>query len=282
MTDDVKTVQDRPRLAARRVARTEAELMDAAHDLFVEQGTVETLAQVAQRAGLAARTVYVRFGTKAALFERVVDRALVGDTEPVDVAHRPGTIQAMTAGTLPARIHALADVCVGVAERAGPLFEVAAQAEAVEPEVAAAASAGRQATRDLCAEFWRRAAEDGLLPDDVGPATLAVVASDLLVCADTTVHLRRTRQWSAAAHRTLVVETLTALARARAERGSQGPLVAIPAIGCSPAGRGRGSGSPDGRGGERAALDHRPEVPLARAAFEEPAPGPAHGPLQAP
>ena len=215
MTDDVKTAPGRPRLAARRVARTEADLMDAAHDLFLEQGYVSTtLAQVAQRAGLAPRTVYVRFGTKAALFERVVDRALVGDTEPIDVAHRPGTIQAMTADTLQARIHALADVCVGVAERAGPLFEVAAQAEAVEPEVAAAASAGRRATRDLCAEFWRRAAEDELLPDHVDPATLAVV-TDLLVCADTTVHLRRTEQWSAAAHRALVVETLAALARAR-------------------------------------------------------------------
>src|SRR3954469_9652397 len=85
-------------LSAQRVARTEAELMDAAQELFLDQGYVATtLAQVAQRAGLAARTVYVRFGTKAALFGRVVDRALVGDAEPVDVAHRPGTTRAMTA-----------------------------------------------------------------------------------------------------------------------------------------------------------------------------------------
>jgi AcrR family transcriptional regulator len=199
-------------LSAQRVARTEAELMDAARDLFLEQGYVATtLAQVAQRAGLAARTVYVRFGTKAALFRRVVDRALVGDAEPVDVAHRPWTMEAMTADTLEARIVALADVCIGVAERAGPLFEVAAQAEAVEAEVAQAATAGRRATVELCSAFWRHAAADGLISDELEPEALAVV-TDLLVCADTVVHLRRTHGWSASAHRGLVVDTLTKLA----------------------------------------------------------------------
>jgi AcrR family transcriptional regulator len=203
----------RPRgLSAQRVARTETELIAAAHDLFLAQGYVATtLAQIAERAGLAARTVYVRFGTKAALFRRVVDQALVGDEEPVDVAHRPRTVEAMSAGTLTDRIDAFADVCVGVAERAGGLFEVAAQAEAVEPEVAEAAKAGRDATAELCAEFWRRAAADDLLPDGADAAALAVV-TDLLVCADTVVHLRRVHRWSAPAHRALVVATMTAVA----------------------------------------------------------------------
>jgi AcrR family transcriptional regulator len=215
MRDDVKSDRTARGLGALRVARTEAVLMDAAHDLFLEQGYVATtLTQVAERAGLAPRTVYVRFGTKAALFRRVVDRALVGDTEPIDVAHRPRTIEAMTAGSLDARIEAFADVCVGVADRAGPLFEVAAQAEAVEPEVAEASGAGRRATADLCSEFWRHASADGLLRDDADPVALAVV-TDLLVCADTTVHLRRTRGWSAAAHRALVIDTLTTLAGPR-------------------------------------------------------------------
>ena len=186
--------------------------MDAAQDLFLEQGYVATtLTQVAQRAGLAARTVYVRFGTKAALFRRVVDRALVGDAEPVDVAHRPGTIEAMTADTLPARIDALADVCIGIAQRAGPLFEVAAQAEAVEPEVAQAATAGRRATAELCAAFWQHAADDGLIRDHLDPRALAIV-TDVLICADTVVHLRRTRGWSASPYRALVIDTLTTLA----------------------------------------------------------------------
>jgi AcrR family transcriptional regulator len=218
MTDGVKTGSAGSDLRARRVARTEADLIDAARALFLEQGYVTTtLAQVAQRAGLATRTVYVRFGTKAVLFKRVMDLALVGDAKPIDVAHRPQTIAALTADTLHARIHALADVSVGVAERAGPLFEVAVQAEGVEPEVAEAASAGRRATADLCESFWQRAATDGLVPDELDPAALAVI-TDLLICADTVVHLRRTHGWSAPAHRTLIIDTLTALARPATDR----------------------------------------------------------------
>jgi len=195
------------------VARTEAELIDAARALFLDHGYVATtLAQIAQRAGVAARTVYVRFGTKASLFKRVVDRALVGDAEPIDVAHRPRTHDAMTADTLAERIDALADVSIGIAERAGALFEVAAQAEGLEPELAEAAQAGRRATTDLCRSFWRHAAADGLLANGLDAASLAV-ATDVLVCADTVVHLRHAHGWSAPAHRSLIIDTLTALTR---------------------------------------------------------------------
>src|SRR5215470_5678934 len=166
MADDVKRPPstDRPDLRARRVARTEAQLIEAARALFLEQGYVATtLAQIARRAGLADRTVYLRFGTKASLFRRVVDQAVVGDAEPIDVAHRPRTRDAMTADTLAERLDALAEVSVGIADRAGALFEVAAQAEGLEPEVAQAAQAGRRATMDLCRSFWAQARADGLL-----------------------------------------------------------------------------------------------------------------------
>lgn len=217
MSDDVKGKSvTNPDLRAIRVARTEAQLIEAAGVLFLDQGYVATtLAQIAERAGVAARTVYVRFGTKAALFSRVIDQALVGDSEPVDVAHRPRAQDAMTADTLAERIEALADVSVGVAERAGPLFEVAAQSEGLEPELAEAARAGRRATTGLCRSFWEHAAADGLLAKGLHPERLTVV-TDVLLCADTVVHLRRTHGWSAAEHRSLIVDTLTALTGQRA------------------------------------------------------------------
>ena len=200
-------------LRAARVSRTEAALIDAARALFLEQGYVATtLAQVARRAGLAPRTVYVRFGTKATLFRRVVDQALVGDSDPIDVAHRPRTQDAMTAATLAERIEALADVSASIADRAGGLFEVAMQAEGLEPELAGAGEAGRRATAELSRSFWMRAAADRLLTSDLNPAHLAVL-TDLLVCADTVVHLRRTHTWSARMHSALIVDTLTALTR---------------------------------------------------------------------
>ncbi len=213
MIDDVKRVSRATSRGAQRVARTEAKVMDAAQSLFIEHGYVPTtLAQVAERAGVAGRTVYVRFKTKANLFTRLVDRALVGDIEPIDVEHRPRTQEAMAADTLSDRIAALADVSVGIANRAGALFELAAQAEGLEPEIRQAAQNGRDATAQLATTFWRRAADDGLLDASLDPDHLAL-ATDILICADTVVHLWRTHGWSAPAHRALIIDTLTALAR---------------------------------------------------------------------
>jgi AcrR family transcriptional regulator len=213
VSDEVKRSRAAPDLRAERVARTESQVIEAARELFLEHGYVATtLAQISQRARVAERTVYVRFGTKASLFRKVVDQALVGDAEPIDVAHRPQTRNAMTAATLHERIEALADVSIGIAERAGALFEVAAQAEGIEPELAEAAQAGRRATADLSRSFWDRAATDGLLADRLHAAGLAIL-TDILICADTQVHLRRTHGWSAPTHRALIIDTLTALTR---------------------------------------------------------------------
>jgi AcrR family transcriptional regulator len=197
---------------AARIARTEAAILDAAQQLFLAQGYVPTtLAHVAERAGIATRTVFVRFGSKVALFRRVIDRALAGDDRPVGVTGRPPAQNALAAPTLAQRIDALADLTAGIMHRAGALFEVAAQAEGLEPELAAAWQAGRRATADLAAQFWRRAKADGLVPEHADLKQLAV-STDLLICADTMVHLRRTRRWTVRAYRTWLTAGLQALA----------------------------------------------------------------------
>jgi AcrR family transcriptional regulator len=53
---------------------------------------------------VAPRTVYVRFGTKQALFQRVMGVAVVGDTDPVDLANRDWAQRALTAATLQERL----------------------------------------------------------------------------------------------------------------------------------------------------------------------------------
>lgn len=211
MSEEVKQkLPPRPDLRSRRVAQTEAQIIEAARVLFLDQGYVSTtLTQIAEQAGVADRTIYVRFGSKAALFSRVVDKALVGDAEPVDLAHRPEVNEAMTAKTLVLRIEAFADLSVAVAERAGSLFEVAAQSEGLEPEIAVAAQAGREATLQLCRTFWKRAAKDGLA-NGLDPERLTLL-TDVLLSADTVVHIRRAHGWSAETHRSLIVETLNGL-----------------------------------------------------------------------
>ena len=131
-----------PSLREAQIAQTEERIIAAATELFLENGYVPTtLEAVAKRAEVAARTVYVRFGTKAALFKRVVDVAIVGDTQPVDVLGRDWAQAGMTAPTAAKRIAASAAIGRQIMQRTGALFAVAQQAAAVEP---------------LIAEFWQQ------------------------------------------------------------------------------------------------------------------------------
>src|SRR5580704_14538592 len=134
MTGDVNSANPLPSL---RQAQTEQRIVAAATELFLANGYVATnLEAVAKSARVGARTIYLRFGTKAALFKRVVDVAIVGDAEPVDVLGRDWMQAALTAPTAAERLAASAAATRQIMERTGPLFAVAQQAAAVEPFIA--------------------------------------------------------------------------------------------------------------------------------------------------
>jgi AcrR family transcriptional regulator len=66
MTDDVNPALSPLRRA--QIRQTEERILAAATELFLADGYVATtLEAVARRAQVGARTVYVRFGTKAAV-----------------------------------------------------------------------------------------------------------------------------------------------------------------------------------------------------------------------
>jgi AcrR family transcriptional regulator len=162
MTGDVNPAGALPSLRQAQVAHTEQRILAAATELFVEGGYLATtLEAVARRAQVGARTVYLRFGTKAALFKRVIDVAIVGDTQPVDVLGRDWMQAALTAPTAAERIAASAAASRQIMQRTGALFAVAQQAAAVEPLIAGFWQQGREQTRHAFAVFWARMAEDG-------------------------------------------------------------------------------------------------------------------------
>jgi AcrR family transcriptional regulator len=188
MTSDVKHAS----LRAARVRESEERILRAAHELFVRNGyQATTLTAVADAAGVAHRTVYVRFGTKAALLKRVVDMAIVGDLEPIDLVSRDWYRTATTAPALDARIAALAEGSARLMESVAGIIAVAGEAEPAEPLVAAAARAGRAATRDAIRTFWTRARDDGLLPTGCDVPWLADTTS-VLAHADTYLLMRET------------------------------------------------------------------------------------------
>jgi AcrR family transcriptional regulator len=195
MSGDVNPAGALPSLRQAQVAHTEQRILAAATELFLEGGYLATtLEAVARHAQVGARTVYLRFGTKAALFKRVIDVAIVGDTEPVDVLGRDWMQTALTAPTAAERIAASAAVSRQIMQRTGALFAVAQQAAAVEPLVAGFWQQGREQTRHAFTVFWTRMTEDGLL----GPAadlTWLIDTTSILAAAETYLLITRTTGW---------------------------------------------------------------------------------------
>jgi AcrR family transcriptional regulator len=199
-------------LRAARVRENEERIVRAAHELFARDGyQATTLTAVADAAGVAHRTVYVRFGTKAALLKRVIDVAVAGDLAPVHVVSREWYRTATTAPALEERIAALAAGSARLMASAADVIAVAREAAPAEPLLAAAAQAGRAATRDAIRTFWTRAGGDGLLPPGCDLAWLADTTS-VLAQAETYLLMRETlrmtpagyEKWLAATWRRMV------------------------------------------------------------------------------
>jgi AcrR family transcriptional regulator len=164
MEEQVKPDHRNGPLRRRQVARTENVIITAATRLFLVDGyAATTLAAVAEAAEVATRTVYVRFGSKAELLKRVLDVAIVGDTEPVGVVDRATLHAAMTAPTRVERIAAVAAISCEIMDRAAPLIGVAQHVASVEPLIAEHLQRGREETRDFHRAVWTRMSDDGLL-----------------------------------------------------------------------------------------------------------------------
>jgi AcrR family transcriptional regulator len=219
MTSDVNPRIPGGTLREAQTALTEQRIVAAATELFLADGYVATtLEAVARRARVAARTVYVRFGSKAALFKRVVDVAIVGDTEPVDVLGRDWMQQALTAPTLAERLAASAAAGRQIMERTGALFGVAQQAAAVEPLIAGFWQEGRSQSRYGQEVFWTRLAADGLLPDGADLAWLIDTAG-VMSAAETYLLVTRMFGWGLDAYQEWLGLTLSRLVSSGGGRG---------------------------------------------------------------
>ena len=184
------------RRGAARAARTEERVIAAATALFRERGyRATTLADVAEAAGVAPRTVYLRFGTKATLFRRVMDVAVVGDDLPVDLEHRDWVRVTLTAPTLEERLSVRAAGVRALMERIGPLLPAAAEGEFDDPAIAAAAAAARADTARLNRIGWEQARADGMLHPEVDLDWVADTTA-LLGSADTYLQITRIHGWT--------------------------------------------------------------------------------------
>ena len=120
-----------------QAAATRQAILEAAHDRFVADGYVATTVDaIAQEAGVALKTVYVAFGTKARLLRALWDLKLKGDDDEAPVAQR-AWYQETLAEPDPAQIvRRIATNSCAVKRRIGRLLGVIRTAAAVDDDAA--------------------------------------------------------------------------------------------------------------------------------------------------
>ncbi len=118
-----------------RGRRTRARIAEAATRLFVAQGYLDTtMAAIAAEAGVAVQTLYLAFGSKAAILAAAHDRAVAGDDVPLPVLDRPWVAEARAAAEGLEALTIVVDNALAIVERVSPIYGVI-QAAAADPDV---------------------------------------------------------------------------------------------------------------------------------------------------
>jgi AcrR family transcriptional regulator len=117
---------------------TQAQILGAAQGLFIERGYEGTsIDAIAQRAGVAPETIYSIFGNKRAILSRVVDVAIVGDSDPIPLLARSYIKEVEAETNQHRQIEMFAKRIQMIMSSVAPLFEVMRSASKTEPEIAA-------------------------------------------------------------------------------------------------------------------------------------------------
>ena len=135
MADPVKRTYESPRRRA-QAAATRRQILDAAQRLFERNGyAATTMAAIAQEAGVALKTVYVAFDTKAGVLRAVWHRALRGDRDEVPVGEQDWFRKVLDEPDPERRLRLSARNSRMVKERAAAIMEVIHAAAPGDPEI---------------------------------------------------------------------------------------------------------------------------------------------------
>jgi AcrR family transcriptional regulator len=139
MTEPVKPTRryDSPR-RREQAAATRREILEAAQRLFEEQGYVATtMAAIAAEAGVALKTVYVAFETKAGILRALWHLLLRGDEADVPVLERPWYRELLAERNAERQLRRHAEQSRATKERIGTLLDVIRAAAAADRDSAA-------------------------------------------------------------------------------------------------------------------------------------------------
>jgi len=120
-----------------QAAETRRKILDAAEQLFSEHGYAATaMPAIAALAGVALKTVYLAFGTKAGVLHALWDVRLGGDDDPIPVADRRWYRQLLAAENPHLLVRAAARQSRVTKEHVGDVLRIIRQAAVTEPALA--------------------------------------------------------------------------------------------------------------------------------------------------
>lgn len=175
---------NRPR---RRSSETRRRVEEAAAELFRTSGYAATTMQaIADAAGVHVQTIYLAYGTKAAVLAASVTRLVAGDEDPETHPSERGWVREIQDAADPReKIRLYVDHILGVSDRLTAMIDVLRSTAPSEPDVAAFLERMELGRREgplhllgpLAADGRLRA---GLTPDTVADAVFALVSPDAI------------------------------------------------------------------------------------------------------
>ncbi|MCW2571155.1 MAG: hypothetical protein JWO88_1213 [Frankiales bacterium] len=192
--------------AAEERAATRQTVLEAARELFVAQGYVATtVAQIADRAGVALQTVYAT-GAKADLLHLVRDELIAGDQREVLMVDRDEIAALAQMNDPVQQLKAFARIHARIIDRALDILAAEHEAAVVDASVATALAEQHRLRLKTFRGIARMLPASALasgLDQDAAADVLWTIASP-----ETGLLLRRTRGWTRRQHQSWLAQTL--------------------------------------------------------------------------
>lgn len=156
-----------------QAAATRQAILEAAERLFADRGYVgTTVAEIAEEARVALKTVYAVFGTKAELLRGLWNLRMRGDEEPVPMAERPWFREIIDEPDPQRRLALVARNSRIVRERTAALTEIVRQAAPADEQIATLWERFQREFYELGMRgITETLARDGVLATELTPAT---------------------------------------------------------------------------------------------------------------
>lgn len=143
---------------------TRLRIIDAAHDLFVDQGYGSTtMGDIAQSAGVSVETIYAAFKNKPTLLRRLWFAHFRGDVEDIPLYNRAAMQAVLAEADLLERTRKHAAFVTENFRRIGSLQYALQGAAASEPEAAAMLAEYAERRLDVATKYAHAAAATGQL-----------------------------------------------------------------------------------------------------------------------